>query len=389
MSVHLVTITLFSLNAIAGALDVPRVTSAELDASPLLLSGKVPFILTDGMEDWPSRKKFAKLDFFSENFPDAIVDYYPNNLAQVSKKPFLRKFADVLDEFSEENPVPEGGWLRNGRSEQARYIHWRMTAAQWNKVDDLLTPMHPFFTTDQPWMKQCIPKKIRNPKNPRQVNWPMNNWIKHTHWKIIVVGEHDSGMFFHADGFSTSTFVFQFVGRKRWTLCVPDPHMKHMSNAGVIDTFGSEEHLDQFPRYKDADCSQFDVHPGEVIYYPSHYWHQTLNLDRPCTLFFCLMFWHVLKQCHALDTFFVSFFLSHFRPFFVTFFVTFDTFLFLLSYDSIPFHSIPFDNNRHFYGRKKSRRKQRSRGLWRAQAEMQTSWSRYYEAVAGSSTQFK
>ena len=317
-------ITLFLLARRALSLDVPRVTPAELDASPLLQSGKVPFILTKSMENWESRTKFNNLDWFAKHFPDAIVDYYPNNLARVEKKPFLRKMAGVLQEFSVRNPEPERGWTQNGRSEKARYIHWRMTAGQWNKVKDLLTPMHSFFTTDIPWMNQCIPKKTRNPKNRRQVNWPMNNWIKHTHWKIIVIGEEDSGMFFHADGFSTSTFVFQFVGRKRWTLCVPDPTMQHMSNAGVIDTFGSKEHLSQFPNYAKADCKQFDVHPGtsclsffchlsfavchffvffffsfpaklthffhllflfvpgEVIYYPSHYWHQTLNLDRPC-----------------------------------------------------------------------------------------------------------
>ncbi len=279
LALSLFIITLFT--SIHG-LHVPRVTGKELAASKLLRSGSKPFILTDSMTQWESLTKFNKLEWFSENFPDAIVDYYPHNLAVTSKKPFLRKMSSVLNEFIVPNPKPKGGWSQNGRSEKARYIHWRMTAGQWNKVAELLTPMHDFFTTDKAWMKQCIPKKIRNPKNKRQINWPMNNWIRHAHWKIIVIGEEDSSMFFHADGFSTSTFVFQFVGRKRWTLCKPDPEMKHMSNAGVIDTFGSQEHLDQFPRYKNADCKQFDVHPGEVIYYPSHYWHQTLNLDRPC-----------------------------------------------------------------------------------------------------------
>ncbi len=266
------------------ALDVPRVTPDELDASPELLSGRRPFILTHSMDDWESLKTFHDpWSYFAKEFPDAIVDYYPKNLAQVSKKPFLRPMRAVLDEFKTPNPEPPGGWGQSGRSEAARYIHWRMTLAQWNRVKDQLTPMHPFFTTDEPWMKECIPKKIRNPKNPRQVNWPKNNFIRHAHWKIIVMGEEDSGMFFHADGFSTSTFVNQFVGRKRWTLCKPDPQMKHMYPAGTIDTFAPrEEILAKYPRFAGADCADITVHPGEVIYYPSHYWHQTLNLDRPC-----------------------------------------------------------------------------------------------------------
>jgi hypothetical protein len=229
--------------------------------------------------------RFQNMSFFEEIFPKAIVDYYPHNLADVHKKPFLRPMGEVLREFAEAPVEPAGGWgARHGRSEDARYVHWRMTASQWNKVKHLLKPMHPFFTTDEPWMRQCIPAKKRHPTNRRKVNWPMDNWIRHTHWKIIVIGEHDSGMFFHADGFSTSTFVFQFVGRKRWTLCPPDPEMKVMYPAGKIDTFDPDREsvYREFERFRGADCADVVVHPGEVIYYPSHYWHQTLNLDRPC-----------------------------------------------------------------------------------------------------------
>jgi hypothetical protein len=285
MSLLIYSALLLWLPRAALPLDVPRVTPAELDASPELLSGAKPFILTESMKEWDSLRTFRNMSFFEETFPKAIVDYYPQNLADVNKKPFLRPMGDVLREFAEVLPEPAEGWgAQHGRSENARYVHWRMTASQWNKVKNSLTPMHPFFTTDEPWMRQCIPPKKRHPTNRRKVNWPMNNWIRHTHWKIIVIGEHDSGMFFHADGFSTSTFVFQFVGRKRWTLCPPDPEMRVMYPAGQIDTFDPDRErvYREFERFRGADCADVVVHPGEVIYYPSHYWHQTLNLDRPC-----------------------------------------------------------------------------------------------------------
>lgn len=62
--------------------------------------------------------------------------------------------------------------------------------------------------------------------------------------------------------------------------CVPSSHpcAFHIPSTST----GSKEHVSTFPKYKQADCKQFNVNPGEVIYYPSHYWHQTLNLDRPC-----------------------------------------------------------------------------------------------------------
>lgn len=229
------------------------------------------------MKGWESLDKFSNMSWFSENFPASIVDYYPTNLAESHNKPFLRKFSQVLDEYETPNPEPAGGWAQNGKSHKARYIHWRMTASEWKRVKHLLEPMDPFFTTDMQWIPKCIPRKLRR-KSDGKVNWPYNNWIRHTHWKIIVIGEEDSGMFFHADGFSTSTFVFQFVGRKRWTLC--RPQHEYMYSAGDVDTFSPD--LERYPLFKNADCADLTVHPGEVMYYPSHYWHQTLNLDRPC-----------------------------------------------------------------------------------------------------------
>ena len=37
----------------------------------------------------------------------------------------------------------------------------------------------------------------------------------------------------------------------------------------------------KFPLAKHADCSDSIVYPGEIIYYPAHWWHQTFNLDTP------------------------------------------------------------------------------------------------------------
>ncbi len=262
----------------AAALEIPRVNGSELSVSPRLQSGRHPFILTKGMEEWAALGKFSSLDWFKETFPKAIVDYYPENLADVHRKPFLRPMQEVLTEFAREQEPPPVGWGQTGKSSSSRYIHWRMTAREWGAVRHLLKPQHPFFTTDQAWLHKCLPKKIRRPRDGK-VNWPVNNWIKHTHWKIIVIGEQDSGMFFHADGFSTSTFVAQFVGRKRWKICTPASH-DVMYRAGDVDTFFPD--YESYPNFRAADCADVVVHPGEVVYYPSHFWHQTLNLDRPC-----------------------------------------------------------------------------------------------------------
>ena len=231
------------------ALDVPRVTPAQLDKSKLLQSGKVPFILTQSMEDWESRTKFNDLDWFAEHFPDAIVDYYPENLATVDKKPFLRKMSSVLNEFSVPNPKPAGGWSQNGRSEKARYIHWRMTAAQWNKVQHLLTPMHSFFTTDKPWMKQCIPTKALR-----------DEFHVKTLWKTMLLGTRGAGMFNHSDNLLSSSWFAHVQGQrgKWWYICG--------QGRGPGPYEGEEQ------------CFEDLVMPGEILFNPKQHHHETQNV---------------------------------------------------------------------------------------------------------------
>jgi hypothetical protein len=36
-----------------------------------------------------------------------------------------------------------------------------------------------------------------------------------------------------------------------------------------------------FPRVKQASCYQTTLRPGDLMYYPHDYWHQTVNLDTP------------------------------------------------------------------------------------------------------------
>ena len=46
-----------------------------------------------------------------------------------------------------------------------------------------------------------------------------------------------------------------------------------MYTAGEVDTFNPD--YEQFPKAKSANCIDDWVHPGEMLFYPRDYWHQT------------------------------------------------------------------------------------------------------------------
>ena len=216
--------------------------------------------------------KFRNMTWWAKEFPGSIVDYYPENLADPAKKPFLRPMRDVLREFRKKMKRPRKPSQRYKRS---RYIHWRMVLNEWRKIRPLMEPIPKFLSIDEKWMRECIPPRKRVGD---EEDWPLNNFVRNAHWKIILIGEVNSTMFFHADGFSTATYLLQLVGRKRVIVCAPS-EAKYLYRAGDVDTWAPD--YDRTPLFEKANCTDNTIHPGEVLFYPAHWWHHTLNLDRP------------------------------------------------------------------------------------------------------------
>ena len=70
---------------------VERVTTEQLLADPLLFSGARPFVLTGATEEWAARARWADLQYFRALGRElgGKVDYYPFNLAEANRKPWL------------------------------------------------------------------------------------------------------------------------------------------------------------------------------------------------------------------------------------------------------------------------------------------------------------
>jgi len=86
-------------------------------------------------------------------------------------------------------------------------------------------------------------------------------------------------MFNHKDTLPTSSFHAQILGTKRWHICSDELNDPYMYEAGDVDWFNPD--YVTHPLALNAECLQVDVSPGEMIYYPQNYWHQTINLEFP------------------------------------------------------------------------------------------------------------
>ena len=249
-----------------GFPQLPRINASELsNPSSKYYDGGLPFVLSltdtgigSAQEDW-------SIDWFVEHggFADEIVDYYPSGMIDIRSKPYLRKMKDMREDWA---AVGTPKWRHRLSTP---YVQWRLNAGTWRRLKKNLDNLPSWFTVDESWLKACLPK--RSPEE-----WPADNWMQHCHWKVLVVGKRGSGMFFHADGIGTATYQLQVVGRKRWTVCAPF-EADRLYRAGEVDTFNVDEN--RFPLFKGAQCTLTTVKPGEVLYYPTGWWHQTDNLD--------------------------------------------------------------------------------------------------------------
>ena len=120
---------------------------------------------------------------------------------------------------------------------------------------------------------------------------------------MLTIGLPGSGMFLHADSHGTHSAALQLRGRKRWVLCDGrSPEQRPLfyagvtmrlpppagSSGGAVSRRGEPQRLDafapdlrRFPAFAKANCSDVTLQPGEILFYPSGVWHQTMALDTP------------------------------------------------------------------------------------------------------------
>lgn len=189
-------------------------------------------------------------------------------------------FFSTMKESIEYMYNPIGVFNRVDASLSGTYIQWNtdMVPAKWNELLEVFSGKSAASSSsrrvlpalfDDVWMedKTCLPTE------------ELASYYKFlTHWRMLLIGEKESGMFNHKDSLRTSSWQIQLVGSKKWHICGPSEE-EYMYSAADVDTFRPD--YNRYPKFKNAKCHQFVVQPGDILYYPEDWWHHTTNLNTP------------------------------------------------------------------------------------------------------------
>lgn len=220
-----------------------------------------PFVIRNAAQQWGWRLKALTAKMLSDKFGKLKADFYPHNMQEESVFPLMTNLDHALHQLE----LPDGVYDVDVLSGGATYIQWNMDELSWLQLLHILNASIPKILDDRYWLKKCFPL-ARN----------RNLFSIKTHWRMLLIGNENAGMFNHRDTLSTSSWQIQLKGEKRWHICSPEEEI-HLYTAGAVDCFSPD--YSKYPSVLNASCYDVTVGPGDFIYYPNGYWHQTKNLS--------------------------------------------------------------------------------------------------------------
>lgn len=195
----------------------------------------LPVIITDASEGWPAR------DWTPESLaalvPDAKIEAMPTASSCLKEKVRM-----TLSEYVE--------YLRSPDERKLYMINWVFAEDRPELLADFEVPI--YFRDD--WFQEM--------DEPPPLLW-------------IFLGPPNSGLFMHVDVGHTPAWNVQLTGTKAWKLWSPE--QENLLYEGEVNAFDPD--LEKFPRFARAKAVDTEVRPGECMYVPPLWWHQTKNID--------------------------------------------------------------------------------------------------------------
>jgi hypothetical protein len=220
------------------------------------------------------------LNALSKAFGDRQVDAYPHNMEASTVQPKFMSLRAALRELRDPLLKAAESQLRPNSS----YVQWNMAPDDWATIVEALPgPLPEPFGDADSWFDGCLHstasfqhgRKAPFVRHQRSLDETFS--IK-THWRMMLVGSWSAGMFGHWDVLATSSWQIHIAGAKRWHICPPDQRPL-LGDAGEFDGFNPD--YASRPQAQELNCFLDVVVPGDFLFYPKNYWHQTENLVTP------------------------------------------------------------------------------------------------------------
>lgn len=119
----------------------------------------------------------------------------------------------------------------------------------------------PLFRSDRFWLEGGFSSQAL-----------MEEFLDITRWDMVTMGAPGAGINFHWDAIHSGSWQLQLAGVKRWVIC-PANQTALLYQVGEVDMFRPD--YKKYPLVQRASCAWADLMPGELLYYPKGYWHQT------------------------------------------------------------------------------------------------------------------
>jgi hypothetical protein len=199
-----------------------------------------PVIVTDLTRDWPAQTGWT-FDFFRQRYGHLTVQVKreaQRTLAMATRSMTMAQYIDYLETTRDESPYYLASW------------DFMLDAPELAQDYSL-----PGYWQDD-WLLDVSPEL-----RPRLL------WL--------FIGPARTGFRMHVDVGHTAAWNVQLVGSKKWTLFAADqlPHLYF----GRVNSFDPD--LKLHPNFVHAQGYECVLHPGEAIFVPSAWWHQTQILE--------------------------------------------------------------------------------------------------------------
>jgi hypothetical protein len=97
----------------------------------------------------------------------------------------------------------------------------------------------------------------------------------------MVIGSKHAGMFNHYDVFRNNGWHLHVRGKKRWHVCHPDnsANIRKYTRDGAGEVNCFSPNYESHPDFRKVVAYMGEMTPGDILYYPGCFWHQTHNAE--------------------------------------------------------------------------------------------------------------